>query len=79
MFISLIASALALTSVQTAAEWEEACLAYQAEYGGGADCGCLAEAVASDDDLAAMFADITTPDDLANAPEEVLEAIADCS
>ena len=79
MIISLIASAVALTTVQSAAEWEEACNAFQAEYGGEADCSCLAEAVASDDDLAAMFADITSPEDIASAPAEVIEAIENCS
>ena len=79
MFASIIASIMALTTVQTAAELEEACLAYQAEFGGEADCTCLAEAVAADEDLIAEIAEITTPEDLENASEEFLAAVADCS
>lgn len=79
MISSLFASLLALTTVQTADDFKAQCEAFQAEYGGESDCGCLAEKVAADDDLAAMMAEITTPEDLADAPAEVLEAIEECT
>ena len=79
MILSIIAAAVALTTTQSVDELEQACLDYQAEYGGEADCRCLAEAVEGDDEIIAAIADISGPDDLADAPEALLEAIADCS
>ncbi|MEM1381531.1 MAG: hypothetical protein AAGH41_13000 [Pseudomonadota bacterium] len=79
MIASILASLLAITTVQTADELEENCLAFQEEYGGESDCSCLAEKAAEDEDLLAMFNEITSPEDLADAPAEVLEAIEECT
>lgn len=79
MIASIFASLLAATAVQSVAELEEACLAYQAEYGGESDCTCLAEKVAGDEDLLAEIADIQTPEDLEAASEEFLAAVEECS
>lgn len=79
MFASIIASLLAIAAVQSTDELQEACDAYQAEYGGEADCSCLAEAVAEDEDLLAEIAEITTPEDLENASDEFKEAVAECT
>ena len=79
MIASIVASLLAIAATQTADELEAACLDYQAAYGGESDCSCLAEKVAGDEDLLALFNEISSPDDLANAPAEVLEAIEECT
>ena len=79
MIASIFASLLAITATQSADDLEAACEAFQAEYGGESDCACLAEKAAEDDDLLAMFNDITSPADLEDAPEEVLEAIEECT
>ncbi len=55
------------------------CEAFQAEYGGNSDCQCLADAVASDDDLVAEFLSVTSPDDVPNLSEAAQSAIASCS
>ncbi|MEM9840150.1 MAG: hypothetical protein AAF830_13470 [Pseudomonadota bacterium] len=79
MIASILASLLAMAATQSADDLESACEAFQAEYGGESDCSCLAEKAAADDDLLAMFNEITTPEDLENAPDEVLEAIEECT
>ncbi|GGY51707.1 hypothetical protein [Parvularcula lutaonensis] len=79
MFASIFASLLAMATVQSADDLEAACQAYQAEYGGESDCSCLAEKAAGDEDLLAAFNEIQSPEDLADAPSEVMEAIEDCS
>jgi hypothetical protein len=77
MLASILASALAMTAVQD--DMQSRCEAYQAEYGGSSDCACLAEKVEADADLMAMMEEITSPEDLENAPSEVQEAIEECS
>lgn len=79
MFASIFASLLAMATVQSADELEAACEAYQAEYGGSSDCSCLAAKAAEDEDLLAAMNEIQSPDDLADAPAEVMEAIEECS
>jgi hypothetical protein len=79
MFASIIAALLALSTTQSTDELQAACEQYQAEYGGEADCACLAEAVAADEDLMAEIAGITSPDELANASDDFKQAVEDCS
>jgi hypothetical protein len=77
MLATILFSLLATTAVND--EFQERCEAYQAEYGGGSDCTCLAEKYDEDDDLAAALDAIEGPEDLADAPEIVAEAVEDCS
>ncbi|MCQ8184082.1 hypothetical protein [Parvularcula maris] len=79
MFASIIAALLALNTVQSADELQAACEQFQSKYGGEADCACLAEKVAADEDLMAEIAGITSPDELANASDAFKEAVEDCS
>ncbi|MEO1311818.1 MAG: hypothetical protein AAFV51_12780 [Pseudomonadota bacterium] len=79
------AAALALATMLAPAaagpkeEIEEACEAFQAEYGGEADCTCLGEAAAADTELYEMLLEITSPEDIESAPQKVLDAIDACS
>jgi hypothetical protein len=79
MFASIISAILALTTTQSVADLEAACEQYQSEYGGEADCSCLAEKVAGDEDLLAEIAELTTPDALENASDEFKAAVEECS
>lgn len=62
-----------------AMQFKASCKAFQAEYGGNTDCGCLAKAVSADEALAAEFAKITGPADFETAPAEVTGALAACA
>lgn len=79
MIATLLASALAAATMQSAAELEEACLAFQSEYGGTSDCSCLAEKASEDEDLMAAFMEIQSPEDLEGASSEVMEVIEECA
>ena len=76
MLTPIIASVFAVTAAQ--GSFEEACEAFQAEYGGEASCSCLAQKVEDDPELAEMLSAITSPADFENAPEKALEAVAEC-
>ncbi|MEM9810857.1 MAG: hypothetical protein AAF788_06490 [Pseudomonadota bacterium] len=78
MFASLLVSLLASTTAVNE-EFKTSCEAFQAEYGGTTDCGCLAEKYDEDAELAAALAMIQTPDDAANAPEVVQDAFKACA
>ena len=77
--IELLAAAAAALTMQSVDDLEAACKAYQAENGGTADCRCLAEKVAADDELLAEIATLTTPEDLAGASDKMKKAVADCT
>ena len=77
--LQLIAAAAAAVSMQSADDLEAACKAFQAEHGGTADCRCLAEKVAGDEELLAEIATLTTPEDLAGASDKMKKAVADCT
>ena len=77
--IALLAAGLAALTMQSADDYEAACKAYQAEHGGTADCRCLAEKVAADDELKAEIAQLATPEDLAGASDKMKKAVADCT
>ena len=79
MIASIFASVLMLTTAQTADDFEGACNDYQAEYGGEADCSCLAGKAAEDEDLLQALLEITEPADIENASEAALTAIQECS
>jgi len=79
MIASIFASVLMLTTAQSADEFEAACKDYQAEYGGEADCGCLAGKAAEDEDLLQALLEITEPADVANASEAAITAIQECT
>ena len=77
--LQLIAAGLAAVTMQSVDDYEAACKAFQAEHGGTADCRCLAEKVAADDELKAEIAKLVTPEDVANASDKVKKAVADCT
>lgn len=79
MILNILATALAATAVQSADELEAACLEYQEQYGASSDCSCLAEIVAGDEDLLAMFNEITSPEDVEAAPAEVQDVLEECA
>ncbi|MEO1656103.1 MAG: hypothetical protein AAFR65_00150 [Pseudomonadota bacterium] len=78
MIVSILVSLLATTAVVND-EFKANCEAYQAEYGGSSDCGCLAKKYDESAELAAALDMITTPEDAASAPAIVGEAIAACA
>ncbi|MEL6363483.1 MAG: hypothetical protein AAFR11_01420 [Pseudomonadota bacterium] len=78
------AAALALATMLAPAaagpkeDIQEGCEAFQAEYGGEIDCECLGDAAAADAELYEMLLEITSPEDLEDAPQKVLDAIEAC-
>lgn len=78
MIASILVSLLAATTVVNE-DFKARCDAYQAEYGGTADCGCLAKKYDESAELAAALDAITSPEEAAAAPAVVGEAIAACA
>ncbi|MEO0700238.1 MAG: hypothetical protein AAFX52_15385 [Pseudomonadota bacterium] len=78
MIVSILVSLLATTTAVND-EFKANCDAYQAEYGGTTDCGCLAKKYDESAELAAALDAITTPEDAASAPAIVAEAIGACA
>ncbi|MEM6913968.1 MAG: hypothetical protein AAF511_08315 [Pseudomonadota bacterium] len=78
MIVSILVSLLATTTAVNE-EFKARCDAYQAEYGGASDCGCLAKKYDESAELAAALDAITSPEDAASAPAIVVEAIGACA
>ncbi len=78
MIVSMLVSLLAATSAVNE-DFKARCEAYQAEFGGSSDCGCLAKKYDESAELAAALDAITSPEDAASAPAIVGEAIGACA
>lgn len=79
MISNVFVSFLAAAALQTVDDFVDQCEAFQAEFGGESDCQCLGEKIAADDELQSFAASISGLEDVVNAPDDFLDAIADCS
>ena len=76
--LELFAAAAAALALQSAADIEGACKAFQAENGGTTDCACFGKLIAEDPDLMAELMTITSPEDLEGASDEMKMTIEAC-